>query len=73
MLTLLFLIFLIFFVSLTGQPSQGQTFKVIHNFTGGADGGWPQSGLTMDAAGNLYGTTTWGGAYCYGTVFEITP
>jgi len=31
-----------------------------------------KAGLVMDPAGNLYGTT-WGGAYHYGAVFEITP
>jgi uncharacterized repeat protein (TIGR03803 family) len=29
--------------------------------------------LTQDSNGNLYGTTYWGGAYGYGTVFQITP
>jgi hypothetical protein len=41
------------------QP--GATEKVIYSFTGGADGGVPVSDLTMDAAGNLYGTTEQGG------------
>ena len=27
----------------------------------------------MDSAGNLYGTTYYGGAYGYGTVFELNP
>ena len=25
----------------------------------------------IDAAGNLYGTTRYGGAYCFGTLFEL--
>jgi uncharacterized repeat protein (TIGR03803 family) len=29
--------------------------------------------VILDAAGNLYGTTSAGGTYGYGTVFEITP
>jgi uncharacterized repeat protein (TIGR03803 family) len=29
--------------------------------------------LTMDSKGNLYGTTSLGGTYNYGVVFEITP
>jgi len=45
------------------QPAQAQTFKVIHNFTGGQDGGFPMAGLTMDQAGNLYGTTYLGTAF----------
>jgi uncharacterized repeat protein (TIGR03803 family) len=44
--------------------------RVLHSFTGGADGGWPTAGLILDAAGNLYGTTTIGGAR-YGTVFKL--
>jgi uncharacterized repeat protein (TIGR03803 family) len=34
---------------------------------------FPGAGLTFDAKGNLYGTTENGGAYNFGTVFEITP
>jgi uncharacterized repeat protein (TIGR03803 family) len=34
---------------------------VIHTFTGGADGAIPMSDLIIDAAGNLYGTTWFGG------------
>ena len=37
--------------------ARAQTFTVLHNFTGGADGGNPLAGLTMDQAGNLYGST----------------
>jgi len=33
----------------------------LYNFTGGSDGGYPQAGLILDAAGNLYGTTAYGG------------
>jgi uncharacterized repeat protein (TIGR03803 family) len=46
--------------------------KVLHNF-GGSDGMSPPSSLVSDAAGNLYGTTTYGGTYNYGTVFEMSP
>jgi uncharacterized repeat protein (TIGR03803 family) len=35
------------------------------------DGAVPYAGLTCDAAGNLYGTTSQGGAYGKGTVFEM--
>jgi uncharacterized repeat protein (TIGR03803 family) len=41
--------------------AEAQTFTVLHNFTLGADGGGPDSGVTIDAAGNLYGTTVGGG------------
>src|SRR5580704_4246078 len=78
MVLLLFLIFVFLFLTLTAYPAQGQTFNVIYNFTGGADGGQPDAGLTIDAAGDLYGTTAQGGyrgtARCpigCGTVFRL--
>ena len=40
------------------------------NFNG-ASGQFPNAGLIADAAGNLFGTTATGGAYGYGTVFEL--
>jgi uncharacterized repeat protein (TIGR03803 family) len=46
---------------------------VLHTFTGGKDGSYPDSNLTADAAGNLYGTTQIGGADGAGTVFELSP
>jgi uncharacterized repeat protein (TIGR03803 family) len=50
---------------------QAQTFKVIHNFTGGSDGGGPLDGFTADSAGNLYATASSGGAFQNGVVFKI--
>ena len=35
------------------------------------DGESPTTGLVIDTAGNLYGTTAYGGAYSGGTVFEV--
>ena len=52
--------------------AHAQTFSVVHNFTGGSDGANPLSGFTIDAAGNLYGTTNAGGASGAGTVFKVT-
>jgi uncharacterized repeat protein (TIGR03803 family) len=53
---------------------------VLHNFTGGADGGNPYAGVIWDGQGNLYGTTYWGGnlncddsGFGCGVVFELTP
>ena len=51
----------------------GWTETVLHDFTGGYDGGSSWSGLVFDQAGNLYGTTFDGGAYEGGTVYELTP
>jgi len=54
------------------QSAQAQTFKVLHTFTGGADGASPLAGVTMDEAGNLYGTTSAGGGSGDGTVFRLS-
>ncbi len=52
----------------------GWTETVIHSFgQNKEDGGAPRAGLTSDALGNLYGTTTFGGAEKQGVVFELTP
>jgi uncharacterized repeat protein (TIGR03803 family) len=53
--------------------ARAQTFSVLYSFTGGTDGGGVGSSVVMDKQGNLYGTTTGGGAYGYGTVFELSP
>ena len=51
--------------------------KVLYNFNFGTDGGAPYSGVIRDKAGNLYGTTSWGGdlscnnGYGCGTVFML--
>lgn len=49
------------------------TESVLYTFMGGADGSAPWAGVTLDQAGNFYGTTSAGGAYGYGTVYELSP
>ena len=49
------------------------TLTALHNFTGGEDGSDIYSPLTFDGAGNLYGTTVYGGTYGQGVVYEIIP
>jgi uncharacterized repeat protein (TIGR03803 family) len=49
------------------------TQKVLYSFGTGTDGASPVAGVTFDAAGNLYGTTSAGGASGNGTVFQLTP
>jgi uncharacterized repeat protein (TIGR03803 family) len=65
---------LIMAVILAPGASAAVTYKVLHQFSG-TDGADPYdaSGLTLDASGNLYGTTARGGAYGYGIVFQLTP
>lgn len=53
------------------QISANGKEKVLHAFTGATDGGSPVAGLTVDTAGNLYGTTTAGGSSGNGTVFKL--
>jgi len=69
-----------------GAYGAGTVFKldasgketVLYHFTGGTDGANPRTGLALDAADNLYGTTTYGGdSTCIvyrsgcGTVFRL--
>jgi uncharacterized repeat protein (TIGR03803 family) len=49
------------------------TEKILHNFGVGSDGTAPEAALIFDGAGNLYGTTSSGGAHFSGTVFELSP
>jgi uncharacterized repeat protein (TIGR03803 family) len=62
--------------SFSFNPATGMLTS-LYSFSGGADGGNPQSGLTLDASGNLYGVTPHGGltvSICgsgCGTVFKL--
>ena len=64
------------------SSSGGWTERVIYSFTGHADGYFPAAGLVLDAAGNVYGTTEYGGGgLCRlipptigcGVVYELSP
>jgi uncharacterized repeat protein (TIGR03803 family) len=55
----------------SGPAGAATGFSTLYSFQGAADGGNPVAGLIMDAAGNLFGTTSGGGASNNGTVFEI--
>jgi uncharacterized repeat protein (TIGR03803 family) len=57
-------------------PSAGKwKEQILHRFGGTYDGLGPPGGVTLDKAGNLYGTTHDGGTNCgdCGTVFKLTP
>jgi uncharacterized repeat protein (TIGR03803 family) len=54
------------------QITTSGSFTPLYSFTGGADGGNPYAALTAGTDGLLYGTTSAGGAYGYGTIFNIT-
>jgi uncharacterized repeat protein (TIGR03803 family) len=53
------------------SPKGAET--VLYSFAGGSDGAFPAAALISDKAGNLYGTTSSGGASSDGTVFKVTP
>jgi len=64
-------------VSYTGtvfKISASGTESVLHSFgpDSGTDGVLPVAGLIADSAGNLYGTTGYGGTNGNGTVFKIS-
>jgi uncharacterized repeat protein (TIGR03803 family) len=69
---------------LSPKSGGGWTYSVIYRFQGNSvgDGSVPDSGVIVDAAGNLYGTTQLGGLVTSprqcssgscGTVFELSP
>lgn len=61
------------------NTGSGWSYTSLHDFTGGTDGGNPIGIVTLDTAGNLYGTASQGGnlSGCSGVgcglVWEITP
>jgi uncharacterized repeat protein (TIGR03803 family) len=57
---------------LAPQSNGTWLFTDLHDFTG-PDGAYPFGGVILDSNGNLYGTTSSGGANGAGVVFEITP
>jgi uncharacterized repeat protein (TIGR03803 family) len=59
---------------LTSNSDGTWTQSVLHSFayhSKASDGSLPGAGVTFDASGNLYGTTTYGGAGS-GVVFRLT-
>lgn len=64
-----------------GQPGNGTVFKiapdgteaVLYAFGALPDAQYPYGGVIVDGAGNLYGTTTTGGANGAGAVFKLIP
>jgi uncharacterized repeat protein (TIGR03803 family) len=51
------------------DPTGNET--VLYSFSGVPDGADPEGSLVLDASGNLYGTTSQGGASNLGTVFKL--
>jgi uncharacterized repeat protein (TIGR03803 family) len=66
----------------SGGTGRGNVFKLtccwtytdLHDFAGSPnDGASPAASAVVDAQGNIYGTTAFGGSYGFGTVWKITP
>jgi len=55
------------------RMAQAQSETVLYNFLGKPDGANPVTGVILDSAGNLYGTTDNGGTSGLGTVFKLAP
>lgn len=54
----------------------GSTFDVLHGFCARpdcADGEYPNAAIVVDAAGDVFGTSSEGGSHNAGEVFELTP
>jgi uncharacterized repeat protein (TIGR03803 family) len=71
-------------MGLAGAVSaSAQTYTQLWGFSGGADGSLPENNVVLDAAGNLYGETHWGGFDCplaagnfwpgCGVLFKLSP
>jgi len=52
--------------------SSGYAKTTLFVFKNALDGDAPQSGVVLDAQGNVYGTTSYGGKYGLGTVYKLT-
>jgi uncharacterized repeat protein (TIGR03803 family) len=53
-------------------PGNSWTYTSLYDFTGGADGKFPISNVSIDGSGNLYGTTSAGGSG-FGVIWMIAP
>ncbi|MBZ5597924.1 MAG: hypothetical protein LAN83_06345 [Acidobacteriia bacterium] len=59
---------------LVPNPDGSWTHVLLYEFTDGVDGSAPESRLTFDSEGNLYGTASRGGlGYGNGTIFKLAP
>ena len=63
------LVLVVVVTTMTIPAAQAQTINVLHSFSGQGDGSMPVAGVTLDRAGNLYGTTRDGGP---STVFKMS-
>ena len=61
-------------VGMFATAAYGVKETVLHGFnSNGSDGYNPDAGVAVDANGNVYGTTSGGGTFGFGTVFKVDP
>jgi uncharacterized repeat protein (TIGR03803 family) len=58
---------------LTPKAGGGWIETVLHSFGVGNDGMDPESSVVFDRAGNLYGSTYYGGSAGHGIIYKLTP
>jgi uncharacterized repeat protein (TIGR03803 family) len=68
---------LVVLMTVASPVVRAQSYSVLHTFSGGPDGGSPYAGLTIDAAGNFYGSNYCGGdgdcpEHGNGVIFKLT-
>lgn len=66
------IVFVVFAAIATATASWAQTFNTLVNFNG-TNGSEPYAAVVQGTDGNLYGTTVFGGALGFGSVFKMTP
>jgi uncharacterized repeat protein (TIGR03803 family) len=57
----------------TSGGSYSETVLHAYDCSIGGDGQWPMGGVTLDDHGNIYGVTSAGGQYGFGTIFRLVP
>jgi len=68
-----FLVLASILLAWTTSASAASKYKLLHSFGHGNDGAGIDGGVALAADGSLYGTTSGGGLYQLGTVWQLTP
>jgi uncharacterized repeat protein (TIGR03803 family) len=60
-------------LTFSAPSASAQSFTLLYAFTKQTQGSYPAAGVIRDSAGNLYGTTAYGGTHRQGSIFKLTP
>ena len=55
------------------DASASSSYQVLHVFSKAGDGVEPMAGVQANAAGDLFGSTEFGGAHGFGSIFRLLP